>query len=206
MATARECEALGGTFDAVGCGPSASCGCCGDVPDDEDEDKEEEPPAAAAHAGPHLRASTPPPSVGRRTPRHAYWWTPRPTFAPVAPPPPPRIFLYVRLVAVLMGLAALAAALPEPTHPALKILRWPFYQLFVCMRAGVVGACGLCFSFGDGIAESRPPRPPTKVELSKVRSDGSDDALLGDGDLNDAFAEFENEHDKNPFNLSARRR
>ena len=28
-------------------------------------------------------------------------------------------------------------------------------------------------------------------------------ALLGDGDLNDAFAEFENEHDKNPFNLSA---
>ena len=74
------------------------------------------------------------------------------------------------------------------------------------MRAGVVGACGLCFSFGDGIAESRPPRPPTKVELSKVRSDGSDDALLGDGDLNDAFAEFENEHDKNPFKLSARRR
>ena len=36
-----------------------------------------------------------------------------------------------------------------------------------------------------------------------MRSDGSDDALLGDGDLNDAFAEFENEHDKNPFSLSA---
>ena len=213
VATARECEALGGTFDAVGCGPSASCGCCGDVPGDEDEEAtedtdDEDAPSADKEAdgrqgGPHLRASTPPPSVGRRTPRHAYWWTPRPTFAPVPPPPPPRIFLYVRLVAVLMGLAALAAALPEPTLPALKILRWPFYQLFVCMRAGVVGACGLCFSFGDGIAESRPPRPPTKVELSKVRSDGSDDALLGDGDLNDAFAEFENEHDKNPFNLSA---
>mgnify|MGYP004095458879 FL=1 len=202
VATARECEALGGTFDAVGCGPSASCGCCGDVPDDEDEDKEEAADDDAP-AQKHLRASTPPPSVGRRTPRHAYWWTPRPTFAPVPPPPPPRVFLYVRLVAVLMGLAALAAALPEPSNPALKILRWPFYQLFVCMRAGVVGACGLCFSFGDGIAESRPPRPPTKVELSKVRSDGSDDALLGDGDLNDAFAEFENEHDKNPFNLSA---
>ena len=216
MANEHECGVLGGSFEATGCGPESSCGCCGDVPDDEDEEATDDAtPRPTPRPGPYLRASTPAP-VAREAPKHAYWWTPRPTYAPVAPPPPPRFFFYFRLVAVLLGLAALTAALPVPTSKYLLLVRWPFYQVFVCMRASVVGVCGLCFSFGDGIAESRPPKPTAdvKVEMNAFarsrsdRSDGSTDSLLVDGDMNDAFADFEKDQggDPNPFNLGAPRR
>ena len=53
------------------------------------------------------------------------------------------------------------------------------------------------------IFDDSPNVPGEHDELMAELSGEGYAALLGDGDLNDAFAEFENEHDKNPFNLSA---
>jgi len=230
VANGAECGAMGGVFDPNGCGANdgAACGCCAHVPTDAPDAAPTPRPtprpaaaAAAAAAAPGGAATPAPAARSARAPRptprpQLYWWNPVPTRAPTPEPTAPGGALDVARYALVVAALALASAVcPEPSSPLLAAARWPFFMLFLALRAALVFGAGLCFSFGDGIAESRPPAPiamaPMRLpkddglsfEMAARRplpDDGAHEELLADDGRLDAY-EFEDDEDvdANPF-------
>lgn len=187
-----ECAEKGGVFDDTGCPAEAKCGCCTDVPSDV---------SAVAHAGTLPSWETPSPTATKQQ-----------VLADAAERP--RYSMYLRLASLLVVLSIASNLAPVPTNPLARTLLSPLTLVFDVLKCIFLFLAACCFTFGDGIAEPRPPAPigmkamPIRdvamtERLRRPDVPNSTDALLADAELEDYEVETDEEEggaaENNPF-------
>lgn len=113
----------------------------------------------------------------------------------------------LRYTIISLFLAFIAAFLPQPSNPVVRAIMSPFLFVILSLKSILLFIAPMCFSFGEGIAEPRPPAPigmksmPIRgIQLSdRSRTDqASSDALLVDAECEDYDTDEENSA-TNPF-------
>jgi len=210
LSNERECDILGGVFDLGGCDAKAHCGCCTHVPS-----KPTSAPTSAAPAAVVPPPVDPSPTTPRALPA---WW--------LQDDPPtdsrgtrdarearPRGTSYFRTAGLVLLLAFATNICPQPANPLLRALLSPFVLLSLFLKSTALFLASFCFSFGEGIAEPRPPAPIPKpfardIQMTdrRPRSDHTNaanatDSLLADAELEDYEFETDDEEGAadNPF-------
>lgn len=202
VASQTQCDELGGAYNPDGCGDQ--CACCASLQPMRAPSRPfpipSHPPKIVAHAGALSAGETPSPTITKQQ-------------VLADAPERPRYSMYLRLASLLVVLSIASNLAPAPTNPLARTILSPLTLVFDVIKFGFFFLATCCCTFGDGIAEPRPPAPigmkampirdvAVTERLRRPDAPNSTDALLADAELEDYEVETDEEEgagENNPF-------